>query len=273
MKIVNFQGGLGNQMFIYAFSRYLSRLYPQEKIYGSYWARSLYVHSAFQLDRIFRLQLPPHNLFTDCISKLARFFERLRLVPVEETPGSMFYNGYWLDKKYWERIDLSEMFCFRNPDLSTEAGAVLSMIERSNAVSVHIRRGDYQSEEHIEKFGRFCPPDYYRIATERIRQREDNPLFFVFSDDMMWVKSNMDIPNAVYVDCHHGDDSWKDMFLMAKCRHNIIANSTFSFWAAMLNANPYKVVVYPQRWFCWPSPDIFPEMWLPVTEKEIKSSF
>ena len=99
MKIVNFQGGLGNQMFIYAFSRYLSRLYPQEKIYGSYWSRSLYVHSAFQLDRIFSLQLPPHNLFTDCISKLARFFERLRLVPVEETPFLFIFAGATISLK------------------------------------------------------------------------------------------------------------------------------------------------------------------------------
>lgn len=84
------------------------------------------------------------------------------------------------------------------------------------------------------------------------------------------MKANLCIPNAVYVDCHHGNDSWKDMFLMSKCRHNIIANSTFSFWAAMLNTNPNKVVVYPQRWYYWSTPDIFPETWLPITEKELK---
>lgn len=269
MKIVNFQGGLGNQMFIYVFSQYLSRLYPQS-VYGSYWSHSLCFHSDFLLDKIFDLQLPPHTFLTDTLSKLAYLCERFCIVSKEETSKSVFYNGYWLDKKYWQGVDLPKMFSFRDPALSTESSAILSMIESSNAVAVHIRRGDYQSKEHIDKFGIFCPLDYYRIAIERIFKKEANPCFFIFSDDIAWVKANLCIPNAVYVDCHHGNDSWKDMFLMSKCRHNIIANSTFSFWAAMLNTNPNKVVVYPQRWYYWSTPDIFPETWLPITEKELK---
>lgn len=228
MKIVNFQGGLGNQMFIYVFSQYLSHLYPQS-VYGSYWSHSLCFHSDFQLDKIFDLQLPPHTFLTDTLSKLAYLCERFYIVSKEETSKSVFYNGYWLDKKYWQGVDLPKMFSFRDPALSTESSAILSMIESSNAVAVHIRRGDYQSKEHIDKFGIFCPLDYYRIAIERIFKKEANPCFFIFSDDIAWVKANLCIPNAVYVDCHHGNDSWKDMFLMSKCRHNIIANSTFSF--------------------------------------------
>jgi Glycosyl transferase family 11. len=222
------------------------------------------------LDKIFDLQLPPHTFLTDTLSKLAYLCERFYIVSKEETSKSVFYNGYWLDKKYWQGVDLPKMFNFRDPALSTESSAILSMIESSNAVAVHIRRGDYQSKEHIDKFGIFCPLDYYRIAIERIFKKEANPCFFIFSDDIAWVKANLCIPNAVYVDCHHGNDSWKDMFLMSKCRHNIIANSTFSFWAAMLNTNPNKVVVYPQRWYYWSTPDIFPETWLPITEKELK---
>ncbi len=272
MKIVNFQGGLGNQLFIYVFSQYLSRLYPQEHIYGSYWSRSLYVHSDFQLDKIFDLKLPSHNVITDSISKIAKFLERLHLIPMEETSKSIFYDGFWLDKKYWEGVNLLDMLRFRDFTLSTEANAILCMIEKSNAVSVHIRRGDYQAKEHINKFGVFCPPSYYYIAIRRIRQQEINPVFFVFSDDITWVKENMDIPNAIYVDCNHGNNSWIDLFLMTKCQHNIIANSTFSFWAGMLNTNPNKVVIYPQRWFYWTTPDIFPDAWLPISEEELKDS-
>ena len=84
------------------------------------------------------------------------------------------------------------------------------------------------------------------------------------------VQKNMAVPNAIFVDCHHGNESWKDLFLMSCCHHNIIANSTFSFWAAMLNPRPDKMVIYPQRWFYWKTPDIFPDSWIPVTEKEIK---
>ena len=273
MKIVNFQGGLGNQMFIYAFSQYLSRQYPRQKIYGAYWSGSLHQHTSFQLDRIFDISLPPHHFITDCISKFARLLERTHIVSDKETERSVFYNGYWLDKKYWKDVDLRELFLFRKPTLSVEAEEYLNKIKSCNAVSVHIRRGDYLSRDNLHKFGIFCTEHYYQLAIERITQEQPDTCFFVFSDDILWVQKNMCIPNAHFVDCHHGDDSWKDLFLMSCCRHNIIANSTFSFWAAMLNPNPNKIVFYPQRWFYWETPDIFPDSWISINTEEVERKY
>ena len=270
MKIVNFQGGLGNQMFIYAFSQYLARQYPHQYIYGAYWSGSLRQHSDFQLDSIFDLSLPPHHFVTDCISRLARLLEITHIVSDEETTRSIFYNGYWLDKKYWKDVDVHEIFRFRDPELSEKAQEYLQKIKSSNAVSVHIRRGDYLSKKHFSRFGIYCTEKYYRIAIEKMCWKQPDASFFVFSDDILWVQKNMAVPNAIFVDCHHGNESWKDLFLMSCCHHNIIANSTFSFWAAMLNPCLDKMVIYPQRWFYWKTPDIFPDSWIPVTEKEIK---
>ena len=270
MKIVNFQGGLGNQMFIYAFSQYLIRQYPCQNIYGSYWSKSLHQHSDFQLENIFDLSLPPRHFITDCISKCVRLLELTHIISEEETTQSIFYNGYWLNKKYWKDVDVHALFQFRPPELSKEAQVFLHKIKNTNAVSVHIRRGDYLSKENINNFGIFCTENYYKAAIEQLNKKLVDAHFFVFSDDISWVKANMEIPNATFVNCHHGNESWKDMFLMSCCHHNIIANSTFSFWAAMLNPRPDKMVIYPQRWFYWKTPDIFPDSWIPVTEKEIK---
>lgn len=272
MKIVNFQGGLGNQMFIYAFSQYLKRQYPHERIYGSYWSKSLNQHSRFQLDTIFNLSLPPHHFITDCISKCARLCEITHITSDEETAHSIFHNGYWLDKKYWKDVDVRTLFRFRKPKLTKEAQNLLQEINSTNAVSIHIRRGDYMSGEHYNKFGKFCTEKYYKAAIGKILIEQPDACFFIFSDDMAWVQKNMKIPNAVFVDCHHGDDSWKDMFLMSCCHHNIIANSTFSFWAAMLNPHLDKIVTYPQRWFYWKTPDIFPDSWIPINEKGDKGN-
>ena len=138
-------------MFIYAFSQYLVREYPHQNIYGAYWSGSLCQHSDFQLDSIFDLSLPPHHFITDCISRLARLLEITHIVSDEETTRSIFYNGYWLDKKYWKDVDVHEIFRFRDPELSEEAQEYLQKIKSSNAVSVHIRRGDYLSKKHFSR--------------------------------------------------------------------------------------------------------------------------
>ena len=135
MKIVNFQGGLGNQMFIYAFSQYLKRQYPHERIYGSYWSKSLNQHSRFQLDTIFNLSLPPHHFITDCISKCARLCEITHITSDEETAHSIFHNGYWLDKKYWKDVDVRTLFRFRKPKLTKEAQNLLQEYTSAGAIT------------------------------------------------------------------------------------------------------------------------------------------
>lgn len=130
-------------------------------------------------------------------------------------------------------------------------------------VSIHIRRGDYLSQQFSAGFGNCCPLAYYREAIHYMKTYLDDITFVLFSDDMDWVKMNLPLDNAIYVDHNHGVDSWQDMYLMSMCQHNIIANSTFSWWGAWLNDNTDKIVIAPKRW--WSSienDDVVPESWI-----------
>ena len=109
----------------------------------------------------------------------------------------------------------------------------------------------------------FCNLDYYKRAVEYIKVHIENPVFFVFSDDKEYVTNNLQVENAVYVDFNSGSDSWQDMFLMSQCKHNIIANSTFSWWGAWLNGNLGKIVVAPSRWMTtFENDEIIPPNWI-----------
>lgn len=264
MKIINFQGGLGNQMFIYVFYLWMKRTHSGERIYGSYWSGSLRTHTDFLLSSIFGVELPPHNLLTDTISHCASIMQRLHIVSRDENEHSIFYDGFWLDRKYSEGLDLANVFKFRNVEMDERNAAVRDEIVGSNSVSLHVRRGDYYDDEHKNDFGAYSTQKYYTRAIEM--ELKDNPSahFFVFSDDIEWAKANIKVPRATFVSGNSGNDSWKDMHLMSLCRHNIIANSTFSWWAASLNKNDGRRVFYPQKWYAWENPDIFPSTWTPV---------
>lgn len=134
-----------------------------------------------------------------------------------------------------------------------------------NAVSLHIRRGDYLEPKHWENTGSVCQLPYYQNAIAAIRKQLDNPVFYVFSDDLAWVKENLPLDNAVYIDWNKGDDSWQDMMLMSHCRRHIICNSTFSWWGAWLDPHKDKTVIVPERWFRHTeTPYIYPEGWTKV---------
>ena len=116
-----------------------------------------------------------------------------------------------------------------------------------NSVSVHIRRGDYLMYDYFQA----CTPEYYRRAIEFIISRVEKPLFFVFSDDLAWSGKFMEECGVEYrlVDHNRGKDSYKDMYLMSRCRHYIIANSSFSWWGAWLGEDEGKTVACPSEWF------------------------
>lgn len=132
----------------------------------------------------------------------------------------------------------------------------------SNSVSIHIRRGDFLSPQYYEKLGDIATKYYYYNAIEYITNKINDPIFFVFSDDIEWVKLNLQIKNAIYITWNTDKNSYKDMYLMTQCKANIIANSTFSYWGAYLNDNN-PVVCYPKKWINSSDvPDIFPYSWV-----------
>ena len=136
-----------------------------------------------------------------------------------------------------------------NEELLKQILEILNEIENSNSISIHIRRGDYMSPENYNMYGCIATPTYYKKAIKVIEEKVENPTFFVFSNDMDWVKKNIQINSRVfYIDINSGNGSYKDMQLMSNCKHNIIANSSFSWWGAWLNENKNKIVIAPKKW-------------------------
>ena len=155
--------------------------------------------------------------------------------------------SYWTSEKYYaDRIEeLREEFAFDEPS-DEENQRLLAQIDSENSVSVHIRRGDYLSAEYEGKF-KLLGGDYYSSAIEYIREKVSDPHFYVFSDDIECAREILKgVDNTVFVTNNTGRNSFRDMQLMSRCKHNIIANSTFSQWAGILNANEDRMVIYPK---------------------------
>ena len=127
-------------------------------------------------------------------------------------------------------------------------GVFLCKIENSNSVSIHITRGDYLNENNLKIYGNICTLNYYNKALQIIAKKITNPIIFVFTNDIEWVRKELEIPNMVIVDCNSGKLSYWDMYLMSKCKANIVANSSFSCWGAWLNKNENRIIISPKRW-------------------------
>ena len=141
---------------------------------------------------------------------------------------------------------------------------ILNRIKTSNSVSIHFRRGDYTYNRKTKDIFNVCPLNYYNKATELINKEIVNPVYFIFSDDMEWVKKNFSFNyDKVYVDVNDINHPHIDLELMKNCKHNIIANSTLSWWAAWLNKNTQKIVITPEKWLnkSINFDDLIPESW------------
>lgn len=289
MIITNLIGGLGNQMFQYAIGRALSIKYDQPlrldiSDFGSY-----QLHNGFELSRLFSTKM---NLVSSeelnsilgwrafpIIKKqlLKNQFSLLRgeqlvVEPhfqywegVRSVPQDVYLYGHWQSEKYFKEYEhnIRNDFIF-NKGLEGKNKATATKILESNAVSLHIRRGDYvQNKKTLSTHG-VCSLAYYKNAIEHIRQSVVNPVFFIFSDDILWVKDNLKLESAYYyIENNKGLESFNDMHLMSICKHHILANSTFSWWGAWLNPSKDKVVVAPKQWFIKEinSRDLIPSNW------------
>jgi hypothetical protein len=184
-------------------------------------------------------------------------------------PKNAYLDGFWQSEKHFTKYEaeIRKDFAFKSkPDAANQQW--LDKIQRCTSVSLHVRRGDYISNAQVLAFHGICSEEYYMQAVEKITStiKETDIELFIFSDDGDWVKSNMrfDLPMHV-VDCNTGAKSYEDIRLMNHCKHNIIANSSFSWWGAWLNPNPSKIVIAPQHWFADPSlkyQDIVPHTWI-----------
>lgn len=293
MIIVKLQGGLGNQMFQYAIGRRLSLLKQS----------TLKLDLSFLNDKnptahytIRNYELDPYNLVCDfskyvetehfyrsnLLSKIKRKLGSLMLVnekgykfnpEILELKGNIYLNGYWQSEKYFEAIrsNLLSEFSLQNSLLNKlesdkSLKRIKELINSTNSVSVHFRRGDYVSDAVTSQFHGTCSINYYQNAIKQIATQISNPHFFLFTDDPDWVKSQKIIEDfqttlAVTSNMH------LDMYLMSLCKHNIIANSSFSWWGAWLNRNEDKLVIAPKTWYAkdelnQQSQDLIPQNWI-----------
>jgi len=180
-----------------------------------------------------------------------------------------YFDGYFQSEKYFLSIRniLIKSFTLKST-LSVEAQQIKKVIEASGvSISLHVRRGDYINNSTTNKIHGTCPLDYYQNAMSLLNEKYDEIQYFVFSDDIAWVKKNLPIENAVYVSKEGNRIPHEDIYLMSQCKHNVIANSTFSWWGAWLNNNPQKTVIAPERWFATQkmqlqATDIIPNNWI-----------
>ena len=136
-------------------------------------------------------------------------------------------------------------------------------MQTENSVCVHVRRGDYAAARSYHSFFGLLPKEYYEKAIAKIKNEADGPTFYFFSDDPAWCRATFTGLKAEFIDHNAGEQAHKDMVLMSSCRHNIIANSSFSWWGAWLNNNPEKIVAAPASWFKSNrvNSDLLPQSW------------
>ena len=154
--------------------------------------------------------------------------------------------GYWACEKYYADILPQLRDCIRFPSGGDERNHRLTEeMEQRESVSLHIRRGDYLDEANRAMFGNICTEAYYDSAISYMKKKYPQAVFYLFSDDSDYVREHYRGEEYHIVDWNRGDDSFYDMMLMSHCRHNICANSTFSFWGARLNRHPDKIMIRP----------------------------
>jgi hypothetical protein len=185
----------------------------------------------------------------------------------EQLSPQVYLTGYWQSARYFDNIDelvRSELRLSRKP--SEINAAWLARMQRSGAVCVHVRRGDYLMAAHYDHHG-VCSFEYYQRAMQLMRNQMRDAEFFVFSDDWQWCRENLSSDDAIVVDANDAAAAQEELRLMAACRHHIIANSSLSWWAAWLAKTDGQIVIAPKPWFTRKAdtPDLFPGAWLTLS--------
>ena len=264
MIISQIQGGLGNQMFQYAIGRHLSYIHQTKLILDlSYYNKKRY--REFLLNnfrtKIFKVyktrEERNRGLF---IYKIKSLILSNNLMEIDErylkngefnfsVPNYYYLKGYWQSQENF--IESSELI---KKDFRLKSSRKIKnsrwykKINNKNSVSIHVRRGDYVSDEVTNSFHGIIGLEFYKAAMKIIRKQINSPVFFIFSDDIEWCQKNLKFKD----DLNFVDEKWEDFYdlkLMSLCSNNIIANSTFSWWAAWLNSNSSKIIICPKKWF------------------------
>jgi hypothetical protein len=284
MVVTKILGGLGNQMFQYAFGRANAlrgntQLFLDRRGFAGYETHSfglqhlnteihdapdamlLMLQGRGRINRLLRRFLPGRaSVYVEQGFQFDPLATQLR--------GDFYFEGYWQSEKYF--IEFAPVIR-RELQVKTPPSDAnqhwLDLIGKVNAVSIHVRRGDYVTSPAASQTHGTCGLDYYNAAVTQMQNGlSDPPVFFVFSDDHEWVRCNMSFAGEehYFVTTNDAETNYEDLRLMSACKHHIIANSTFSWWGAWLNPNQDKIVIAPKRWFVTDqlcADDLIPSGW------------
>lgn len=258
--IIAITSGLGNQMFQFALYVHLKKL--GKKVFLFPLKKYLNQHNGLELNKLFDLDISSDSIWNQKIVMMYLRFKQIikglsnklncssinKLAQI--LPFDVIVFPCWGDYTFIQSMIYNKELNFKFPKICDALNiSCIDKMSKSTSVSIHIRRGDFQNDpEWRVSLGDICDLDYYYSAIELIKSKYKDCTFFIFSDDPYWVKTHLPIENATYVTWNNKENSYIDMFLMSQCKHNIIANSTFSLWGALLNTNPQKVVIAPKKW-------------------------
>lgn len=283
MIIVRIVGGLGNQMFQYAYAKALERqgkevkidisAYATYKLHGGYQLGKYNIdlkssttkeNSSYYSNSLVRRLLRKFGIDNVNIKKEENLLYNKHFLDIED---NKYVSGYFQSEKYFRSIrkQLLKQFVIKEEVSKYTQSIKRKILKSDESCSIHIRRGDFLNKTNLNIHGA-CDAIYYENA---LKLMDKGISYFIFSDDISWVKENLNIENATYVDSIELRIPHEDIYLMSLCSHNIIANSSFSWWGAWLNENSEKIVIAPKRWFVdeklfLQSKDIVCEGWIQI---------
>lgn len=292
MVIVKILGGLGNQMFSYACGRALAEKHNTELLldlseYTDYSRPYMldqfnihYTVEAVEYKTTIKI-IKYLGIWLKRIFGTARFCSINGIKPVWEKKSTfdqniltlsqnVYLQGYWGSEKYFESIKniIKEEYTLKKELSANSKKWKKVILNNSSSVSLHIRRGDYVNVPANKKIFVSLDVEYYQRAVEYLKKIAKIEVIFIFSNDIEWCKNMLafDLP-VYYVEGNNEDHGYEDMYLMSLCHHNVIANSTFSWWGAWLNSHDDKIVIYPDKFFYdvdkWhDTSDLCPDSWV-----------
>jgi hypothetical protein len=288
MIIVELLGGLGNQMFQYALGRRLSIYHNTElrldtSAFQFYKLRN-YELGCFNINgKLMEYRKAPFLNSNRIVRKIIRKYQNItnNITMLHEkgfnfntdllaAPDNVYLVGYWQSEKYFKDIEetIRAEFTMKAPLIGYNLEIANQIRDCENSVALHIRRGDYVSNPATNQHHGICDIEYYHKSVRILSDKLGKLDFFVFSDDSDWAIKNLKLNYPMtFLNHNCQDKAYEDMRLMSLCKHNIIANSSFSWWGAWLNSNSNKIVIAPERWFKkkgLDTTDLIPNSWLRV---------
>lgn len=302
MVIIRLWGGLGNQMFQYAMGYALAKRNGDFLMLDTHFFTDEYLkeNPRFSRQKLNIINFPlEYKKTIDATQSIkgmkclqGKTMNRIIRVPssfscivgdgfryVKETrlqfskkiatlkSAKIYLDGYWQSEMYFEDIkqDIFRQFSLFEEETKNEACKL--HIEGMNSVSIHLRMGDYSKKKKAFSNLQILAPSYYRSAIETVKSEVDDPIFYIFTNDFAKARQILcDVKSCVFVNEDRKLSDQQEMALMSMCKHQIIANSTFSWWAAWLNRNEQKRVYAPDVMFG--NRDIIPDAWIKINEFE-----